>query len=776
MDGPDENSAHEDNHDFVPERRVSPPPSASDITESAVPPPIDSLTLDVPMEQGSSTAPVTEELGSDLLLTPPAKIPRADPSSDRSAVRPQSSSNPVGLSDSPRTDVQLQDTSFGSGALAPNQPEPQPWAPAGSSFTTFRAPERSVSPQPGPSRPRLFPSPPPAARTPLNRTLGPSMHPLQPSPSALEAGNPYINLHPWAHLIVPMPMPTAANNNTVTSEHPLHAYRHLPESGYLGIRYLRSLFPRQFVGQISATNRLPVMDLMRINHAIDFRLQAETVIRQMERGSYVDADNPLPVTPTGEVPSTLYPDTINGFFPVLYQVVARGHGQGVILEAKDFFIVGPDHRELHCIVLDQYATNVRSNTRGFDLSLLSVKDLVWVYSVKPTRAALANPGQTLTKARRSRITALDTRTPYYFRVDQFTFVTPPESCVRIYGIVLDVVRRGRNINNLRIAFEGTPDVVTVSPKVCQFRLDDVNIDDFVVADARENVSTAIRFSEPPANVDAREALCGMARNFQPAHPDEGLLPLAVYLPSRSTLDWLEDRAGPFLNYSRDPTTARKNMARVFTVACSTLAAVNSMNDDTTTHFVTATVPSPTAFPVRLQFQLPDMTSECGWTNQRPVHVWFVNTNTVVKMSVQQATYSFDNRTLSVQLATTIGHHKSSYRVLERRSRVVEDQRQINICVKLGRVPAGSDPVFEFLARNRLFSLLHVNPRCRGNVIVDTVYSSDPTPQDQALPNAQQDDLITTSVAGREITLRQDQSYAVHAGDQDIPLLAIQAAF
>ncbi|KIH69464.1 hypothetical protein ANCDUO_00186 [Ancylostoma duodenale] len=36
------------------------------------------------------------------------------------------------------------------------------------------------------------------------------------------------------------------------------------------------------------------------------------------------------------------------------------------------------------------------------------------------------------------------------------------------------------------------------------------------------------------------------------------------------------------------------------------------------------------------------------------------------MIVQQATYFIDNRELSVQLATTIGHHKFSYRVLERR--------------------------------------------------------------------------------------------------------------
>ncbi|EYC11212.1 hypothetical protein Y032_0051g2078 [Ancylostoma ceylanicum] len=271
------------------------------------------------MEQGPSTSNVADELANDLLLTPPAKMSRQDPDPNRTAVQPQSSSNPVGLSDSPRTDVQLQDTSFGAGALAANQPEPQPWAPTSSSFSTFRAPERPASPQPGPSRQSLMPSPPPLVNAPSNPNRGPSMHPVMPPSSGQEAANPYLNLHPWAHLVVPMPMPTAANNDTVTSELPDHVYRHLPESGYLGIRYVRTLFPRRFLGTISATNRLPVIELMRINHAIDFRLHAETVIRQMERGAYIDVDNPLPVTPHGEVPSILYPETIKGFFPVLYQ-------------------------------------------------------------------------------------------------------------------------------------------------------------------------------------------------------------------------------------------------------------------------------------------------------------------------------------------------------------------------------------------------------------------------------------------------------------------------
>lgn len=95
----------------------------------------------------------------------------------------------------------------------------------------------------------------------------------------------------------------------------------------------------------------------------------------------------------------------------------------------------------------------------------------------------------------------------------------------------------------------------------------------------------------------------------------------------------DDRAGPFLNYARDPPAGRENMARVFNVACSALAAVDSMNDDNSTHYVSATVPTLTAFPVRLHFELQHMTSECGWTNQRSVLVWFVDTNTVVKTVV-----------------------------------------------------------------------------------------------------------------------------------------------
>ncbi|PIO58744.1 hypothetical protein TELCIR_19814 [Teladorsagia circumcincta] len=135
--------------------------------------------------------------------------------------------------------------------------------------------------------------------------------------------------------------------------------------------------------------RFSVIELMRMDHAIAFRRSSQLVIDELIRGRYVITENSRPVT-LGTMPSIVYPKT-RDHFPVLYQMVNKGVGQGVVLEAKDFFILLPDRRELHLIKLDQFATNVSTDTRGSDRSLVFVKDLVRVYSVEPTRAALRDP-------------------------------------------------------------------------------------------------------------------------------------------------------------------------------------------------------------------------------------------------------------------------------------------------------------------------------------------------------------------------------------------------
>ncbi|XGW14948.1 hypothetical protein V3C99_000884 [Haemonchus contortus] len=209
--------------------------------------------------------------------------------------------------------------------------------------------------------------------------------------------NPFVDCHPWARLVSLHDEPLPSDPEVITNEMPLDLYSHIPPTGYLSAKYVKRLFPR-CKEQPSTTRRLPVIELMRLEHAIDFRNASQTVIDEILRGDYIAIENTLPLTPVGTMPSVVLPEH-RPHFPVLYQVVNKGRGNGVVLEAKDFFIPGPDRRELHLIILDQYATNIGSNTRGFDRALLSVKDFVWVYSVEPTTAALRDPEKTLEQAR-----------------------------------------------------------------------------------------------------------------------------------------------------------------------------------------------------------------------------------------------------------------------------------------------------------------------------------------------------------------------------------------
>ncbi|KAK6060028.1 hypothetical protein COOONC_02316, partial [Cooperia oncophora] len=148
---------------------------------------------------------------------------------------------------------------------------------------------------------------------------------------------------------------------------------------------------------------------------------------------------------------------------------------------------------------------------------------------------------------------------------------------------------------------------------CDFPLSSVEQDEIVAAHVRRNVSCAIRFSEFPVSKAARKLLCSFVRNFLPAHPDEGILPLRVFKLTQRERDWITRR-----------------MTHLFNAACSALAAVNLLNDDKRTHMLTSTIPRMDAYPVRFDFTIEDMSSECGWTNQRPVYLWIVGAQSLTQ--------------------------------------------------------------------------------------------------------------------------------------------------
>ncbi|KAK6009884.1 hypothetical protein OSTOST_25158 [Ostertagia ostertagi] len=76
-----------------------------------------------------------------------------------------------------------------------------------------------------------------------------------------------------------------------------------------------------------------------------------------------------------------------GIHPVLYRVKSL-FGQGARLESVHMEVPLPDRIDLHTITLDQFAVNVLTEKRHVDIFHLLIGDLVWVYSLTPSKKFL----------------------------------------------------------------------------------------------------------------------------------------------------------------------------------------------------------------------------------------------------------------------------------------------------------------------------------------------------------------------------------------------------
>ncbi|XGW14950.1 hypothetical protein V3C99_000886 [Haemonchus contortus] len=638
------------------------------------------------------------------------------------------------------------------------------------SYANVLAPYKTAAAEPDGDHPSTsFPESPSSRKRPLTSITSSASFDLPDFISQYYLRYPFIDRHPWANLVSLHDEPLPSDPEVITSEMPLDVYGHIPPTGYLSAKYVKRLFP-QWKEQPSSTRRLPVIELMRLEHAINFRNASQSVIEELVRGDYIATENTLPPTPEGTMPSIVLPEN-HPHFPVLYQVVNKGRGNGVVLEAKDFCIPGPDRRELHLIILDQYATNIRSNTRGFDRALLSVKDFVWVYSVEPTSAALEDPAKTLEQARIPKSTALDTRFPYFFRVREFVFVTPTTTTQRTLGIVMSRIVSYGAVTSLKIVFEGTPEAVAVSSAVCDFRLWKVEEDEIVSALSRKNVSCAMRFSEYPGSEDDQRHLCALVRDFLPAHPDEGMLPLKVFKLTGPEKDWIADREGNFYSYQHDPRGSHQLMSQLFNAACSALAAESKMNVDKRTLRVTATIPDLDAFPLRFDFTIVNMSSECGWTNQRPVHLWIVGSRSVIKATIQKAEHSRKDRSIAVRLAVQAWRHHDLVRSISTFGTTEDKVRTVEICVKLGSPPVGAEPLYELVSKGQLFG--NFSEGSQAEAVLNSVYGMRRAPTGSADPQPEHE---MVSVRGTSCWLRPDQMEALRMADLRLPIMAIQGAF
>ncbi|WKX97745.1 hypothetical protein Q1695_013429 [Nippostrongylus brasiliensis] len=484
-----------------------------------------------------------------------------------------------------------------------------------------------------------------------------------------------VHNHPWAQYVTLRDDPMPTDPECVTSALPTDLYPHLKGGGYLSSRFVRSLFPRTFREKPSKRNPIPVIELMRLEHAVHFREASQRIINELRDNTYWAEDSTLPQTLPNTMPSVLLPKS-KPHFPVLYQV-------------------------------------------------------------------------------------------------EFVFVTPTAIMDRVYGIVLSRHCRHGGVTGLRIAFESAPEMVAVSPSVCNFSLEEAEENEFVTALSRQNVSTAMRFSEKPASNADLDRLCLLIRHFLPAHPQESLLPLKIFKLEPSEKELLNDRIGPFRSYRQDPAAAQSLMAKLFNVACSALVALNCSNDDRRTHSLTATVPSLDAYPVCFDFTVTDMSSESGWTLRRPVYLWIVGARSLIPATIQRSSYIFPARSIVVRLVASAWCHDSAMAAIEDFGTAADGVTSVPICVKLGAPPTGADPVYDIISSLRLFSGISLTRGSRAGDVLDTVYGDlrSPTP-----PVATLSEKVQFSFAGETLKLRPDQVQVLQVGSRNLPILAIQGGF
>lgn len=114
-------------------------------------------------------------------------------------------------------------------------------------------------------------------------------------------------------------------------------------------------------------------------------------------------------------------------------------GMGKASSSKRRFICARARPSWTPLRRSQYAVILMNDTWGFDLCQLFIKDFLWMYSIA-TRKARKDPASSLRQSRYPSTTAMDTNTPYFFRVPEFVFVTQPSANKIVLGIVPSVVR------------------------------------------------------------------------------------------------------------------------------------------------------------------------------------------------------------------------------------------------------------------------------------------------------------------------------------------------
>ncbi|KAK5978665.1 hypothetical protein GCK32_018390 [Trichostrongylus colubriformis] len=148
---------------------------------------------------------------------------------------------------------------------------------------------------------------------------------------------------------------------------------------------------------------------------------------------------------------------------------------------------------------------------------------------------------------------------------------------------------------------------------------------------------------------------------------------------------------------------------------------------------------------------------------------------MARARIHRQWYDFSNKIVRVELfVDTRTENQFRDAILYNGILLGDSSAEVRVCVRLTRAVTGTDPVFEILASENLFSALDPNARMPANDILDQVYGGRDRPSRARSPPPPDD--LAVVLRGRRLYLRPDQARAVRMGMEEYPIMAIQAAY
>ncbi|KHJ92750.1 integrase core domain protein [Oesophagostomum dentatum] len=533
-------------------------------------------------------------------------------------------------------------------------------------------------------------------------------------------------------------------------------FEEMPTSGYAGI--IEGIFPEPNEGvPKSLRSKITILDAVGPHAIEDFRARHSYDYMFDKNGRKTRLRTMALADPATDEEKNTYMHGLEfdqGIAPVLYRVKTL-FGTGAKLEAVHFEVFLPDRYDLAIITIDQYAINVKTEKRGLDITKIIVGDLVWVYSLAvTTKFATTEHRKPTTIAAAYRL-----REATVWRVERFALIY--RELRPTLGFVTRIV--SQQDGTFELYMQGHRGLVTVNRN----RLEDPNSfelikpNSFIVAPFRPRQLNYVVFA---CSVRDQMSMLATLIDIQmPYIPGPSPAPFNIRVNSVEHQQLVNSKLTRFDLFSTSPTEVLAFLEPLYSTSCGVIAASVRAATDSAAHATAWRSPNINSFPILVTFTIP-IQRKTGWavgsTIRGSYESDFMDGQIV---NVKREKYE-SYLEVTAKLETDSGVRFRS---------CILNARYDNILVRtfLYTIEERANPVLTMLEKCVISDILH--PNSLGWMSARALLAGDI--QLEGIDNPDQES-ITVSVDGTDVTLNQHQVNAVNQFNKEYPILIVDSAY